>query len=298
MNNATLPIHRFREDHMATFFEVQIAHEDKDYARQAAQAGFQTTARLEGLLSRYRENSEVSQISRLSPNETSRLHLDTFACLQIASEMHQLTGGAFDPALGAQMDRQREGKSEKTIDHDSTKRGRLIMNPENFTVTCMQAHVNLDLGAIGKGFALDRMAEDLRDWEIDRALLIAGRSSILALHGPDSNLNQGWEVHLSGSHKLLLSHGALGTSGTSVKGAHILDPRTGTPAQGPYRTWATAKSAAVCDALSTAWMLLGLEEIKEVCQQRSGIGAIIQTTADAPEDLIQISFDHFVSSQT
>jgi thiamine biosynthesis lipoprotein len=291
MSTTILPVHRLREDHMATYFEIHVAHENEKYARQAAQAAFHITARLENLLSRYRENSEVAQIGRLMPKETLRLAHDTFSCLRLAEEMQRITGGAFDPALGAQMDHLRERKAGDVAETAPTGRGRLVMNPENFTVHCEDGPVHLDLGAIGKGFALDRMAEELRNWKIDRALLIAGGSSILALDGPDPAFGQGWEVSLSGRHKLRLAHGALGASGTSVKGGHILDPRTGAPAEGPHRAWATAKSAAVCDALSTAWMLLGFDEIEEICRQGEGFGAILQLQEDDPENLIRIPPD-------
>jgi thiamine biosynthesis lipoprotein len=292
MSTAALPLHRVRQDHMATYFEVQVAHENEKYARQAAQAAFQVTVRMENLLSRYRENSEVSQIRRMVPDETLRLTQDTFFCLRLAAEMQQLTGGAFDPALGAQMDILRGKKTIRNDAAEPTTRGRLVMEPNNFTVCCRDAPVNLDLGAIGKGFALDRMAEELRDWEIDRALLIAGGSSLLALAGPDPDPASGWKISLSGHREFKLCHGALGASGTSVKGAHILDPRTGMPTQGPFRTWATAKSAAIADALSTAWMLLSLVEIREICQNREDLGAIIQNAENAPDDLIQISSTH------
>jgi thiamine biosynthesis lipoprotein ApbE len=87
MPTATQPspqnIHR--HEAMATWFEVRIATADADYAAQAAQEAFACIDRLETLLSRYREDSEVRQLGRLAPGEELRLHPDTFACLRQAT---------------------------------------------------------------------------------------------------------------------------------------------------------------------------------------------------------------------
>jgi len=267
-------IHRYQHECMATFFEVRLAHENETYARQAAQAAFAIADRFEKLLSRFREDSEISQIRSLSPGEILKISADTFHCLQLADRMQTLTGGAFDPGLGTQMDIQRgEVLPENTL--TSPKRGRLIMDPENFTVSVHNDPVALDLGAIGKGFTLDRMAEELETWDATRALLVAGGSSILALDAPESN-STGWDIAITPTKPLLLKRCAIGASGTSVKGAHILDPRTGQSASGPHRTWAVHASAAIADALSTAWMLLGPDEIDHICHQLSGTQAFLQ----------------------
>jgi len=290
MSPPSLPLHRFRQEHMTTTFEIQIAHENATYARQASLAAFQTTARLERLLTRYRDDSEISQLRSLAPGETLRLSVDTFSCLRLASEMQQMTGGAFDPGLGAQMDRAR-GETQMLAKEGNGPRGQLTLDPENFTARCVHAPVNLDLGAIGKGFTLDRMAEDLKEWDISRALLISGGSSILALEGPGPSADSTWEITLANWHRILLRNGSLGSSGTAVKGAHILDPRDGSPARGPCRTWAFAPGAAISDALCTAWMLLDPEEIREICRKLPGVQAILQHHEDRPKELTQIAAD-------
>jgi FAD:protein FMN transferase len=288
MTASTMPIHRFREEHMTTTFEIQIAHESETYAQQAAQAAFQTTARLEKLLSRYRDDSEVSQLRHLTEGGTLRLSVDTFSCLQLASEMQRMTGGAFDPGLGAEVDRAR-GKTLPGGEAAPSSRGQLALDSENFTARCLCAPVNLDLGAIGKGFTVDRMAEDLREWDITRALILASGSSILAMDGPGVGPDSTWEITIAGWHRILLRNGSIGCSGTAVKGAHILDPRSGQAAQGSCRTWAFASSAAVSDALCTAWMLLGAGEIQEVCREAGGARAIVQQEEEKPNQLTQIT---------
>ena len=128
--------------------------------------------------------------------------------------------------------------------------------------------MQFDLGAIGKGFALDRMAELLRSWDCPSFLLVAGGSSILAGDPPKDTA--GWSCGLGDDHapqRFFLTHTSLSGSGLAVKGNHILDPRTGQPALRQNRAWALADTAAESDALSTACMVLSEPELEEVLAQ-------------------------------
>ena len=236
-----ISVHNHRA--MATLFQVRIAGEEADYAAQAARAAFDETDRLEKLLSRFRENSEISAIAQLSPGETLRLSEPTFACLALAREMEQATEGAFSVTAAARQ--------------TQTQPPRWSLVPAAFTLKCEAGKLEFDLGAIGKGFALDRMALELAEWSCPAFLLIAGGSSILAGDPPPDT--PGWSVGLGEDHsepRHWLKHGSLSGSGVAVKGRHICDPRTGEPAQLRARAWAAAPSAAVSDALSTALMVL------------------------------------------
>ncbi len=134
--------HRFSHAAMATVFEVHCAHPDPAYARQAAQAAFDLVDRLEGELSRFIANSDVSRINHLAVGESTRVSPGTMECLEIAWHLHALTGGAFDVTIGSGI-------------------GRLELVPEDFTVLAREGGARLDLGGIGKGYAVDRMAEVL-----------------------------------------------------------------------------------------------------------------------------------------
>jgi FAD:protein FMN transferase len=264
----------FSHEAMATSFEVRLVHEDTGYAEQAAQACFAEVDRLERLLSRFEPSSEVARIAQLEPGETLSVSADTFDCLRLALEMHELTGGAFNPTLGGVLDRFRGDGPER---ERNAHHGRLLLDAVSLAVQAGGGHVALDLGAIGKGYALDVAARILAEWEIERALLVAGGgSSVLALDGPAPAGT--WSVGVgetTSTNWLGLSRLAVGSSGFSVQGAHIIDPRTREPVRRHLRTWALAPTAAEADALSTAWMCLALDEIAAICEKRTDIGAIV-----------------------
>lgn len=249
---------------MATYFEIRISAADAAYAGQAAQAAFGAIDRIEGLLSRYREGSDISQVNRLRSGEVVRVGPEVFDCLELALGYQEMTRGAFDPALG---------------DPSRPRGGQLLMDRQSLLVSLEGDGISLDLGAIGKGYGLDIAADELRTWGIERALLIGGGSSLLALAGPDPESERGWEISLGGVRpvqRLALANQGLGSSGTAVKGEHILDPRTGAPVPAGRRTWAVAASAAAADALSTAWMVLALSDIEEICAAHPEVGAAVQ----------------------
>lgn len=242
-------IHVFNHNAMATQFQVRIAGEDKTYAAQTAQAAFALTDLLESRLSRFKISSDISQIKQLVPGETLRVGEAVFACLELAKKMELVTRGAFSVAAAAL--RSQPTPPQWTL--------------ENFHVRCDSGKLEFDLGAIGKGFALDRMAEVLREWSCPTFLLVAGGSSILAGDAPAGMA--GWSCGLgddNSPHRYLLKNVSLSGSGLAVKGQHIFDPRTGQPAQRQNRAWALCDTAAESDALSTACMVLDDAEITEI----------------------------------
>lgn len=244
-------IHIFRHAAMATEFQVRIADQEKTYAEQAAEATFTLLDRLEARLSRFRSDSDIAQMSRLAPGESLRLTEPTLACLLIAQQMEAATGGAFSVAAAA-----RQTQPELP---------RCTLDARQFTVQCLSGRLDFDLGAIGKGFALDRMAELLAEWECPAHLLVAGGSSILAGHAPIGL--PGWSCGFgedNSAYRFWLVNASVGGSGLAVKGEHILDPRTGGPAPRQRRAWAIADTAAEADALSTACMVLDPEEVAQV----------------------------------
>lgn len=246
-------VHVFHHHAMATEFEVRIADQERVYAAQAAQAVFAQADTLESVLSRFRDGSDISQITQLRPGGTLRLTEPVFACLQIARTMESLTRGAFSVAPAAL--------------ETQAAPPRWSLLSEGCFIRCDSGRLELDLGAIGKGFALDRMAQTLREWDCGAFLLVAGGSTIIAGDAPPGM--PGWSCGLgeNGSpHRYWLKNASLSGSGLEVKGRHILDPRTGEFAWRQDRAWALADAGAESDALSTACMVLKDREIAECIQ--------------------------------
>jgi thiamine biosynthesis lipoprotein len=247
-------IYQLNHRAMATYFEVRIADEERTYAAQAAQAAFDLLDTLESHLSRFRDNSDIARLARLAPGEKMRLSEPAFSCLEIAKKMESATFGAFS-ATAAAMQTQ-------------TPIPRWHLLPQELALHCENGRLQFDLGAIGKGFALDRMADLLRSWECPSFLLVAGGSSILS--GGPPNETAGWSCGLGDDHapqRYLLRNTSLSGSGLAVKGDHILDPRTGLPAWRQKRAWSLADTAAESDALSTACMVLSEPELEAVLAQ-------------------------------
>lgn len=247
-------IHTFQHRAMATYYEVRLADEERAYAAQAAQAAIDLLDKLEKHLSRFRPDSDVSQIAALSPGETMRLSEPAFACLEIAKKMDLATYGAFSVSAAAL-------QMQSALPQWS-------LLPEELAIRCEAGKLQFDLGAVGKGFALDRMAELLNEWDCPAFLLVAGGSSILAGAAPKDTA--GWSCGLgddNAQQRLLLADASLSGSGVAVKGSHILDPRTGQPAQRQNRAWALTDTAAESDALSTACMVMNRAALNEVLKQ-------------------------------
>ncbi len=247
-------IHIFNHNAMATNFQVRIAGEEKNYAGQAAQTAFALTDQLEAKLSRFRTHSEISQIGHLAVGEKLRLTEPVFACLKLAQKMEFATRGAFSVTAAA-------------LKTQPTKPLWALVEKE-FSIRCDSGRLAFDLGAIGKGFALDRMAEMLREWSCPAFMLVAGGSSILLGDAPPET--PGWSCGLgedNSTRRHWLTNISLSGSGLAVKGEHIFDPRTGMPGSRHHRTWALASSAAESDALSTACMILEAPEIEEIVRR-------------------------------
>jgi FAD:protein FMN transferase len=280
-------IKRFSHEAMATTFKLIFVHEDENYARQVASAAFAEVDRLEAELSRFIENSEVSRINNLPANKPMLLWIDTFECLRQGILNYTRTKGAFDVTIGPLVKCRRNKYRTSRIPTEqelSEARSRvgsnLIKLDENeHTIELLANHVEIDLGGIGKGYAVDCLAVFLRDYGITRALISGGGSTVLALDGPAEN--KGWHLSTScpDNHEILatfdIKNMAISNSGLEEQGQHIIDPRTGRLTESRSAAWSFAPDAATADALSTAFMILTPEEIEQYCKLYKDTAAMI-----------------------
>ncbi len=279
--------HRFSHEAMATVFEIVIVHEDGHYAHQAAWEAFRELERLEQELSRFIPNSDISRINNLTAGQPLTIGPAVFECLQLCARISAETSGAFDITVGSLLncwlneDRSTRMPSREELDAASQLTGMNLvqLDEAGHTVQLKAGPVHIDLGGFGKGYAVDRMAELLRDWSIDAALVHGGASSVLALGVPPGI--EGWPLTVSspGDSRQTLAHLSLrdrALSGSGLqKGQHIIDPRTAQPVEGSVAAWASAPTAATADALSTAFIVMDPEAVNRYCSDHPEVLAMV-----------------------
>jgi thiamine biosynthesis lipoprotein len=248
----------FNHEAMATTFQIFTAGRPADYARQAAAAAFRELDRLENELSRFIETSDIARANQLGPEESLVLGDDALQCLLGAAQISALTNRAFDPAYASP----RAAGSDEPL---------FALDLAAHTLTSLTDQLQLDLGAVGKGYALDRMADILAEWDISSACLQSGGSTALALAAPPDAT--GWPIGAADEVRLF-TYRAVSGSGIAVQGEHLIDPRTGAPARRQRRIWSFADNAADADALSTAFFVMTDDALVEFCRQHPGYGAV------------------------
>ncbi|MCA9047725.1 MAG: FAD:protein FMN transferase [Planctomycetaceae bacterium] len=254
---------------------------------------------IEGWLSIYRSTSEMSQVNREAATQEVRVRPELMEILQLSRNLFERTGGAFDIAAGAQVSLWRRCRQQQRIptEHEikaalaASGSEHLELNSETGGVRFGITELQLDPGAIGKGYALDQLG----DWlSPDRPrvphsfLLHGGRSSVLA-RGSHNELD-GWPVGLGNPlftnrrlGTVLLKNQAMATSGSNIqffrcdgrRYGHILDPRTAMPVDGMLSVTVLAESAALADALSTAFFVLGVENAQKCCDNLENVSVIL-----------------------
>jgi FAD:protein FMN transferase len=277
---------------MACSFEVTIASEDT-CDLPAVRAALDHIDRIEDQLTIFRNSSAIAEINRRAGAEPVAVDRVLFDLLGECVDLHRATGGTFDitttPLSRVWGFLQREGRlpSREAIDTALRSVGvdAMRLDESSLTVRLTRKGVELNLGAIGKGFALDCAGADLRARGVRHALLSAGRSSLLALGGG----REGWWIDVispSTDRRLAdvwLRDAALGTSGAGeqfvdvdgVRYGHVIDPRSGWPTSGILSATVIADRAATADALSTAFFIGGVPLAREYCASHPRVLALV-----------------------
>jgi FAD:protein FMN transferase len=277
------PAWQFQHQAMATTFQIVMVSDDKEEAQFAADAAFREIDLIESELSRFRPGSDISRLNAAATGEEIYVGPGACDCLMLARDVAQATGGAFDITIGPLFKLWREAGSRDFSDEAVAKAlaccgwQHLEITPYGPNATKMVDGMHIDLGGIGKGYALDQAAELLLDWDIEDALLSAGGSTVLAI-GTAPDGSEGWPVQVGPPEEpptLLTDGNAVSGTGFEVQGEHIIDPRTGRPCPMTDNSrpiiWAQAPNAALSDALSTAFMVMSRKETEELCRKQKGI---------------------------
>jgi thiamine biosynthesis lipoprotein len=292
---------------MATRFEIVLHGENPVALRAAGEEALDEIERIEAQLSLYRPTSEIAQLNARAAREPVKVSPALFALLQHAKRLHEETAGAFDITIGPLvrcwgfMGGSGRMPTAEEISEARTKVGMHLvqLNAINHTVQFARDGVMLDLGAIGKGYAVERAAEVLRQAGVTSALIHGGTSTVYALGQPPDAVS--WKIAIESPPvgalrsacrrsaeraspeggttnplpAVLLRDEAMSVSaiwGRSFQTGgqtfgHVIDSRTGWPVTGALLAAVVLPSATETDALSTALLVLGSAGRKQLARR-------------------------------
>lgn len=287
---------------MGARFEIVLPGPPTPHARAACEAALAEIRCWHDRLNAFDPASALSRLNREGVARPARADAETFALIERCVRAHAATAGAFDPALGRRMRDAGFRDAPSRPDPSASPGGPSItLDPVARTVR-LAPGCALDLGAIAKGFALDRAAEVLRDAGVRSALLQGGTSSVVAIGTPPDA--DAWTIALAGSAFIArLRDSALSVSAPSGRTApdpsgvdrgHILDPRTGRSAGGVRLAAVVsqdrADAAASAEIWSTALVVLG----HRPPSMPESMHALIEPEPDGPGDHDPVSPEHRV----
>jgi len=279
---------------MACRFEVSMRQSEETGIAAATEA-LDEIDRLESRLTVFRETSEVSVINSEAGKRSLEVSQELFDLLTLCQRLYEETDGAFDVTSGPLtrcwgfLRRQGQLPSQVEINQARSVVGsdKLLLDETKRTVRFALEGMEINLGSIGKGYALDSAA-DLMSTRVSTALLNAGSSSMRAI-GKGEHGN-GWLVGLRNPRSKLRRLGvlrlrdcALSTSGSEEqffehqgqRYSHIIDPRSGWPASEVTSVSVVARTAAISDALATAFFVGGRQLAERYCQTHADVLAIM-----------------------
>ena len=294
---------------MGSSFEVYLYAADRERASELFEAAFDEIERVEQALSNYRSSSELSRINANAADAPVVTDPDVFALLDRAFVYSRESDGAFDVTVGKLMKAWgffRGAGHYPSIEELARARAqtgwqRVRLDKRARSVNFLARGIELDLGGIGKGYAVDCVAGVLREAGVTAALISSGSSSIYAIGAPPGKA--GWLVRVSDpldrTHILStisLKDQSLSTSGSYEKFfklngrtyCHIMDPRIGRPVEGMLQTSIIAPEATDSDALSTAVFVMGPERSARLLDNIAGTAAIFVTDRNGVERIVRI----------
>ncbi|HTL55228.1 MAG TPA: FAD:protein FMN transferase [Candidatus Limnocylindrales bacterium] len=314
-----MPLVTLARHAMATRFEMVLHGENSVALRAAGEEALEEIDRLEAQLSVFRPSSEIAHLNARASRESVRVTPRLFGLLQRARALYEESGGAFDITIAPLVRCWGfMGGSGRLPTEEEVARTRAVigmdlveLRPEDFTVRFLREGVMLDLGAIGKGYAIEQAAELLRDAGITNALLHGGTSTIQAIGHPADS--ESWQIALTSpdigfaglsgiapvkdpdstpqiGHAAMVPLNDEALSVSAVWGkyfrddekayGHIIDPRTGRPASQAVMAVVALASATDTDALSTALLTVGPDGHDALVKSRQSIRTLVIAQTD------------------
>jgi FAD:protein FMN transferase len=271
---------------MGTMFDIVVYHASRAEAERAIERAMAEIVRLDRVMSHFKADSDLSKLVRDARNRFVTVEPSLYEVLEESLVFSRRSGGKFDvtvaPLLRVWNEAHAKGRSPSAAEIADAQRCVGYEKIETSAPNRIRFHsdcLEIDLGGIGKGYAVDRALASLRNAGMRHALVNAGSSSIAAIGSPPGG--NGWPVDLTaapGSKVLLLRDNSMSTSQQSPSGG-ILDPESGTPIESELIVTVTAPSATESDALSTAVLLLSKEEGVKLLEQFPGVSALWMSEA-------------------
>ncbi len=276
---------------MGTVFEIVAYGEPAAQVSGAIDEALLEVVWLDNVMSDYKAESALSRLNRSSHSRPEVVPADLYRVIGEALQYSRLSGGKFDVTVGPLVNLWkaaiRGGQPPSPAAEEKVRACVGYQKVELLPPDRVQFHspcTRIDLGSIGKGYALDQAAAVLRAHGISRALLDAGGSSLVALGAPPGQI--GWLVQLrdpsSPLHPVvMLSDNSVSTSGQTAPSllspgaaGHIIDPDNGEPLRTNYAVSVVAATGTASDALSTTMLLLGPEKGKQLVKHLAGVAAV------------------------
>jgi FAD:protein FMN transferase len=284
----------FSQPHMGTMVRIVLYAASHEAAAGASAAAFDRIARLDACLSDYRDDSELTALSRRAGNGPVAVSDDLFRVLTAAQAIAKASDGAFDVTVGPMSVLWRQARRRQQLpaaERMAEARARvgytkLVLDPSARTAALREPGMQLDLGGIAKGFAADEAMRVLESNGIARALVAAG-GDVVASGAPPGE--RGWTVAIAAiagaapQPPVVLSRGAVSTSGDAeqfvevggTRYSHIFDPRSGAALTGRRSVTILARDGTTSDALATAVSVMGADAGLALVDRTPGAAGLI-----------------------
>lgn len=277
---------------MACLYEIEAYGPDAQALPRVVSEAFDEVDRIDRLMSHYKPESPLSQLNREARRGPVTVERELFDFIAEAVRYSRESQGAFDITVGPLMkawgffrgDGRMPSEQELSVARRSVGAAHLTLDSRTRTIAFDDPGVELDLGGIAKGYAVDRVVALLRARGVSAALVSAGGSSIYGLGAPPDRA--GWSVAIQDpldARKIALDvrlrDRALSIAGSSEKSfefegkthSHIMDPRTGKPVEGILSVAVLAADATAGDALDDALFVLKPEGSRHYLRQLAGV---------------------------
>ena len=279
---------------MACAYAIEVYGPDAGSLPRVVEEAFDEVDRIDRLMSHYKANSPLSRLNRAAGLNPVKVEPELFDFISEAMQYTHDSDGAFDITVGPLMKAwgffRGEGRMPTDGEVAAARRhvgaAHVILDSAAKSIRFDEPGVELDLGGIAKGYAVDRVVALLRSRRIHAALISAGGSTIYGIGVPPER--DGWEIGVQDpidprkiARGVSLKNRALSVAGSSEKSfevngvrySHIMDPRTGRPAQGLLSVVVLTDTGTAGDALDDALFVLGPKDSQKLLRGLPGTEA-------------------------